>query len=74
MCANCELVDPKFRWFDSNSEFPVHHFDITRADWILTGEISIDYRDARLITLEQFAFVMHQGMSVFSLFSCWHES
>ena len=32
---------------------------IYRAYWILTGEILIDYRDARLVTLEQFTFVMH---------------
>ena len=53
------FADPKFRWFDSNSELLVHHFDITRAYGILTGEISIDYRDACVVTFEQLSFVMH---------------
>ena len=68
MCASCELVDPKFRWFDSNPKFPIHHFYITRAYGILTGEISKDYRDTRVAAFEQLSFVMHEGMSVFSLF------
>jgi len=58
-CGLGLLGDPKFRWFDCNSEFLVDHFDIIRSYGILTGEISIDHRDARVVTFEQLSFVMH---------------
>ena len=53
------FADPQLRWVYSNSEFFIHHFAITRAYGILAGEISKDDRNAGMVTVEQFGFVMH---------------
>jgi hypothetical protein len=51
----------------------VHHFHITGAYGILAGEISKDNRNAGMIAAEQFGFVVHQGMSVFSSLMSRHD-